>query len=184
MKREDLDTLVTCSADYWQGISCSSCFYYESMGAYLKNATKVEGCSISAFTYAVMRIMSGHFDTALVHAITKSSEVPSESALTNLCADPFYQRPLGLDDLSTAAMQSRLYMERHRITEEQAAKVVVKNLGNGHNNPNANRRGPVTIEEVLNSDPIAFPSNRWTGPQRIPMVPAPSSWPPRKRQTK
>ena len=157
IKREDLDTIVTCSSDYWQGISCSSCFYYESMGAYLKNATKVEGCSISAFIYAVMRIMSGHFDTALVHAITKSSEVPDESQLTNLCADPFYLRPLGLDDLSTAAMQARLYMERYQITEEQAAKVVVKNLGNGINNPNVSRKGPVSVGEVLNSEPIAYP---------------------------
>ncbi len=157
MKREELDTVVTSSADYWQGISCSSCFYYESMGAYLKNATKVEGCSLSAFIYAVMRIMSGHFDTALVHAITKSSEVPNESTLTNLCADPFYQRPLGLDDISTAAMQARLYMDRYQVTEQQAAKVVVKNLGNGISNPHVNRRGPVTVEEVLTSEPIAHP---------------------------
>jgi acetyl-CoA C-acetyltransferase len=104
-----------------------------------------------------MRIMSGHFGTALVHAITKSSEVPSESTLTNMSTDPFYQRRLGLDDISTAAMQARLYMDRYQITEEQAAKVVVKNLGNGVNNPDVNRKGPISVDEVLNSKPIAYP---------------------------
>ena len=157
MKREELGTIISSSSDHWQGISCSNSVYYEAVGAYLKNCSKTEEDGASAFAYGVMRIMSGHFDNALVHAITKSSEIPSLSTLTNLYADPFFYRPIGLDDVSTAAMQAKLYMDKYQITEEQAAKVVVKNLGNAVNNPYAHKKGKISIEEVLKSPVMAHP---------------------------
>lgn len=157
MRREELATSVSSSSDHWQGISCSNSVYYDALGAYLKNSSKTEEDGASAFMYGVMRIMSGHFDNALIHAITKSSEIPGLSTLTNLYGDPFFQRPVGLDDVSTAAMQARLYMDRHKITEEQAAKVVVKNLGNAVNNPYAHRKGKISVEKVLKSQVMAHP---------------------------
>ncbi len=157
MKREELGTIVSSSSDFWEGISCSNSVYYDAVGAYLKDSTKAAEDGASGFIYAVMRIMSGHFDNALVHAVTKSSEIPSLSTLTNLYADPFFQRPIGLDDISTAAMQARLYMDKYKITEEQAAKVVVKNLGNALNNPYVHKKGEISSEEVLKSPVMAHP---------------------------
>ncbi len=157
MKREELGTIVSSSSDFWQGISCSNTYYLDAIGAYLKDTTKASEDGAAGFIYATMRVMSGHFDNALVHAITKSSEIPSLSTLTNLYADPFFQRPVGLDDISAAAMQARLYMEKYKITEEQMAKVVVKNLGNALNNPYAHKRGKLTIHEVLRSPVVAYP---------------------------
>jgi acetyl-CoA C-acetyltransferase len=104
-----------------------------------------------------MRVMSGHFDTAVIHAITKSSEIPELSTLTNLSADPFFQRPVGIDDLSAAALQANLYMNRYGITEEQAAKVVVKNLGNALNNPYAFKKETLAVEDVLKSEKLTYP---------------------------
>jgi len=157
MKREELGTIISSSSDFWEGISCSNSVYYEAIGANLKDSSKAAEDGASGFVYAVMRIMSGHFDNALVHAVTKSSEIPSLSALTNLYADPFFQRPVCLEDISTAAMQAMLYMNKYKITEEQAAKVVVKNLGNALNNPYAHKRGKIGVEEVLKSDVMAYP---------------------------
>ena len=157
MKREELGTIVSSSSDLWQGISCSNSVYFEAIGAYLKDSTKAAEDGALGFIYGLMRVMSGHFDNALVHAITKSSEIPSLSTLTNLYADQFFQRPVGLDDVSAGAMQARLYMDKYKITEEQAAKVVVKNLGNAMNNPYAHKRGKVTVDEVLKSRVMAHP---------------------------
>jgi acetyl-CoA C-acetyltransferase len=157
MKREELGTIVSSSSDFWQGISCSNTFYFDAIGSYLKDSTKAAEDGAAGFLYGLMRIMSGHFDNALVHAITKSSEIPSLSTLTNLYADPFFQRPVGLDDVSTAAMQARLYMDKYKITEEQAAKVVVKNLGNALNNPYAHKKGKITVDEVMKSKVMAHP---------------------------
>jgi len=157
MKREELGTIITSSSDFWQGISCSNSVYFEAIGAYLKDSSKAAEDGASGFMYGLMRVMSEHFDNALVHAITKSSEIPSLSTLTNLYADPFFQRPVGLDDVSTAAMQARLYMDKYKITEEQAAKVVVKNLGNALNNPYAHKKGKISVDEVLKSKVMAYP---------------------------
>ncbi|MCK4722409.1 MAG: thiolase family protein, partial [Dehalococcoidia bacterium] len=157
MKRAELGTIITSSSDFWQGISCSNSVYFEAIGAYLKDSSKAAEDGASGFMYGLMRVMSGHFDNALVHAITKSSEIPSLSTLTNLYADPFFQRPVGLDDVSTAAMQARLYMEKYKITEEQAAKVVVKNLGNALSNPYAHKKGKISVDEVLKSEVMAYP---------------------------
>jgi len=157
MKREDLGTIISSSSDFWQGISCSNSVYYEAIGAYLKNSSKAAEDGAAGFLYGLMRVLSGHFDNALIHAITKASEIPSISTLTNLYADPFFQRPIGLDDVSSAAMQARLYMDKYGITEEQAAKVVVKNLGNALNNPYAHKNGKISVDEVLKSDTMAHP---------------------------
>ena len=157
MKRDDLDTIITSSSDFWQGISCSRSVYYEAMGAYLKDSSKAAEDGAQGFMYGLMRVMSGHFDTALVHSITKMSEIPSLSTLTNLYADPFFQRPIGLDDISTAGMQAKLYMHKYNITEEQAAKVAVKNLGNAGNNPHAHRQIKLSVDEVLKSDFLSHP---------------------------
>jgi len=156
MEREDLGTIISSSSDHWQGISCSNSYYYEAIGAYLKNSSKAPEDSAFAFLYGMMRIMTGHFDTALVHAVTKGSEIPGVSTLTNLYADPFIQRPVGLDDVSTAALQAVEYMDRYKITEEHAAKVVAKNRGNGLNNPYALKER-VSVEDVLKSQIMAYP---------------------------
>jgi len=155
--RDEIGTIITSSSDYWQGISCSNTYYYDAVGGYLKNSSKTEEDGAFAFLYGYLRVMSGHFDTAVVHAITKMSEIPEPSTLTNMYADPFFQRPIGIDDLSAAALQANLYMAKYGITEEQAAKVVVKNLGNARNNPYAFKKEKVTVEDVLKSERLTYP---------------------------
>ncbi len=155
--RDDIGTIVTSSSDYWQGISCSNTYYYDAVGGYLKNSSKTEEDGAFAFLYGYLRVMSGHFDTAIIHAITKMSEIPEPSTLTNMYADPFFQRPVGIEDLSAAALQANLYMAKYGITERQAAKVVVKNLGNARNNPYAFKKEKVTIQKVLKSEKLAYP---------------------------
>ena len=157
MRAESLGTIITCSSDFWIGVSISNSYLYEAAGAFLKDSSKPEEDSAFAFTYAVMRIMSGHFDTALVQAVIKASEIPSLSTLTSIYGDPFFQRPVGLDDVTTAAMQANLYMKEYKITEDQAAKVVVKNLSNALSNPYAHRKGKVSVDDVLKSKPVAYP---------------------------
>jgi acetyl-CoA C-acetyltransferase len=157
ISRDQIGTIITSSSDYWQGISCSNAYYYDAVGGYLKNSSKTEEEGSFAFLYGFMRLMSGHFETAVIHAITKSSEIPELSTLTNISADPFFQRPVAIDDLSAAALQANLYMETYGITEEQAAKVVVKNLTNALNNPYASKKEKITVKDVLKSEKITYP---------------------------
>jgi len=154
---DDIETIVSSTSDMWQGMGCSNVYHYDAAAGYLKDSTKAEEDSCLGFMYAYMRVLSGHFDIAMAISATKCSEVPPVATLTNLYCDPFYQRPIALDDVSSAAIQARLYMERYGITEEQAAKVSVKSLGNALRNPNAHRKMKITVKDVLKSEKIAYP---------------------------
>lgn len=154
---ERLDTIVTCSSDYWQGTGCSNVFYYEAAAAYLKDSPKTEGDSANAFAYACMRILSGLHRTALVVAVTKGSEAPPIASLSNLACDPFYLRPLAMEETAAAALQARLSLERYGMGPELLARVACRNLRNALYNPHAHRRGDFSQAEVMASPLVAEP---------------------------
>lgn len=158
VEREEVGTIVTAASDvFHSGISCANSYYWEASGGFLKNASRQDADSLFAFLYACMRILSGHFETAMVVALTKGSENPENDTVTSLYADPFYHRPLGINETTAAALQMRQYMEHYGISLEQCAMVTVKNLGNALYNPYAHVRKRVTVDEVLRSQPIADP---------------------------
>jgi len=172
LTREELGTVVTASSDIFHGgISCANSYYWETTGAFLKNASRQDGESLFAFFYGVMRILSGQYDTALVMALCKGSENPPNDTCTLMFADPFYQRPVGLTETTAAALQMRLYMEKYGVTREQCAKVAVKNLGNALLNPYAHRKGRYSVADVLGSPPSADPLTEMeTAPKSEGMV--------------
>jgi acetyl-CoA C-acetyltransferase len=158
LTRDDLGTVVSASSDIFHGgISCANAYYWETTGAFMKNASRQDGESLFAFMYGVMRILSGQYDTCLVISLCKGSENPENDACTLMFGDPFYHRELGLTETMAAALQMRTYMEKYGITKEQCAQVAAKNLGNALRNPYAHRRGKYTVEEVLASRPAADP---------------------------
>jgi len=107
---------------------------------------------------AVWQILSGDFETVLVGSVCHDSTYqPGDNAIENMVFDPFYHRPLGLDNCNTAALQAMRYMNKYGITREQCAKVAVKNLGNAKGNPLAIESGNVTVKDVLASKLIAYP---------------------------
>ena len=153
---DDMDSLVDCSCDMIDGRSISSVFSLEACGGYMKEETKVEGDGTQAVYYAVMRIMSGAFDTALVVSYSKTSE-SEPHYYTGLQSEPFYMTPMGLDYVSVSALQADTYMRKYGITREQAALVAVKNLGNAKNNPYAQRKKDLSVDDVLGSKMLATP---------------------------
>jgi acetyl-CoA C-acetyltransferase len=157
MDRSEIGTMVSSSADYWQGISCSNSYYYDAAGGNLKSGSKVTEDSVFALIYGMMRILSGHHRTALVVGVTKCSECPSEHTLTNLAADPFFHRPVGLNTVAVEALQARMYLNQHGPSEEQIARVVVKNMSNSERNPYSHRGGKFSIGEILSSSMMAAP---------------------------
>ncbi len=155
--RSEIGTMISSSADYWQGISCSNSYYYDSAGGNLKSGSKVSEDSVFALLYGMMRILSGHYRTALLVAVTKCSECPSEHTLSNLSADPFFQRPVGINGLAVAGLQARQYLDRYSPPAAAAAQVVVKNRANAAKNPYAHVQSTVTADEVLASPLVAAP---------------------------
>jgi acetyl-CoA C-acetyltransferase len=156
MTIREIDNVVTVSNDFWDGRTISSMAVMDACGAYEKNVSTVEGDGTFGVLYGMLRILSGSFGTTLVAAHCKGSEsVPS--LITNGMFDPIYQRALGLDAVSSAALQARRYLEKYRIREEQCAQVSVKNHGNAKNNPYAQLALDLSIEDVMRSRMVSDP---------------------------
>ena len=156
MTIDQVDNVVTVSNDFWDGRTISSMAVMDSTGSYGKNVSTVEGDGTFGAIYGCMRIWSGSYGTTLVVAHTKGSE-GRMNLITNAMFDPIYQRMLGIDAIAAAAMQARCYMEKYGITEEQCAKVSVKNHKNAKKNPYAQIKKDFTVQDVLNSRMIAEP---------------------------
>ena len=107
------------------------------MGTYCRHTEKVGGDGALAVYTAVLGILSGHFDVAIVESHLKESPMYSKNYVENWGFDPIYHQGIGLDYISAAALQAKRYMYKYGITSEQCAKVVVKNRKNAKNNPYA-----------------------------------------------
>ncbi len=155
--RSGIDTMVSSSSDYWQGISCSNSYYFDSAGANLKSGSKAAEDSGLGFIYGLMRVLSGDYKTVLVISVTKCSEAPSVHSVTHMGCDPFFQRPVGLNEAVVSGLQAKEYMNRYGLKEEELAKVVMKNLENAGKNPYAHRGAELTVEDILASPIMADP---------------------------
>jgi acetyl-CoA C-acetyltransferase len=119
----------------------------------MKDETKVDSDGINSIHYGLMRILSGNYDTALIVGYAMGgSEFPGHMIINHML-DPIYERQLGLiNEISAAALQAKVYMKKHRMTEEQLAKIAAKNLKNASRNPYALRKmAGVTSADVLSS---------------------------------
>jgi acetyl-CoA C-acetyltransferase len=152
----EIDNIVTISNDFWDGRTISSMAVTDACGAYGKDMTTVEGDGTFGALLGYMRTLSGSFDTTLVVAHSKISE-GNPRAIFNCAFDPIYERMLGLDAITSSALQARRYMAKYGVTEAQSAKVSVKNHKNAKNNPYAQLPLDIKVEDVLNSRMLADP---------------------------
>ena len=136
MELSDIDNVVTTTNDFFDGRTIACMPIAEAAGSYGRDATNVEGDGTLSAFYGLMRTLSGVYGSTMVTAHCKVSE-GSPRKLFNQAFDPIYDRLLGMDAISSCALQARAYTHRFGITEEQCAKVSVKNHGNAKNNPYA-----------------------------------------------
>ncbi len=152
----EVDNVVTVSNDFFDGRTISSMAIQDACGSFDKNVSTVEGDGTFGAAYGLMRILSGSFGTTLVCVHHKGSE-SQMPLITNAMFDPIYERFLGIEAVTSSALQARAYMDKYGITEEQCALVSVKNHGNAFRNPIAQLPLELTVEEVMASPYIADP---------------------------
>lgn len=156
MTIDDIDNVITTSSDFWDGRTISCMAVGDASGASDKNVSCVEGDGTYGAFYGMARTLSGYYKTTLVTGHSKGSESVS-SLITNAAFDPIYERGLGMDMVTAAALQANAYMHRTGVTAEQTALVSVKNHGNALKNPLAQLPMAITVDDVLQSEMIADP---------------------------
>ena len=111
----------------------------------------------TALWLAVNAIRAGQADVALVVGAEKMS-VPDLGLLSSGSEE--LETQLGLVAPASFALRARRHMHEFGTTLQQLAMVSVKNRRHAVNNPHAQYREPVTLEEVLASPMIADPITR------------------------
>jgi acetyl-CoA acetyltransferase len=113
----------------------------------------------ATFRQAVQAVESGAADAVLAGGVEQLSVADVEhvtDALAN-AADDVYENEQGLTFPGIYALLARQYMHTYGATREDLAAVSVKNHENAVENPLAQFRKAVPMDEVLASRPIATP---------------------------
>jgi acetyl-CoA C-acetyltransferase len=123
-------------------------------------ATRVESACASggmSFKQAYLDVASGNSEIVLAGGVEKMNDGADVTAALASAADQEYEVYNGITFPGLYAMIANAHMYEYKTTREQIAAVAVKNHKNGSNNPNAQFRNQITIEQVLNSSLVADP---------------------------
>jgi acetyl-CoA C-acetyltransferase len=154
--KDDVEAVVSCSQDHWDGRTISSMPIPDIVCSHLKDESKVAGDGAYAALYGAMHILSG--DNKLVLVVSHCAESHTDGTMIeNWSIDHIFHRMLGLDYTIGGAMQARRYMDKYKVTPEQFAKIVVKNKGNARKNIYAQEAMELTVDQVLKSRMLADP---------------------------
>jgi acetyl-CoA C-acetyltransferase len=123
-------------------------------------AMRVESACASggmAFRAAYFEVASGASDVVIAGGVEKTTDGADVTEVIGAATDTEYEAFHGATLAGLFAMMARLHMSRHGTTREQIAHVAVKNQTHAKNNPNAQMRSPITVEQVLSSPMVADP---------------------------
>ena len=148
---KDVDFVIDSGSDVLDGRSISNCGFLGAMGAHHKEESRVEDDGLWAAQYGVAKIASGSAQIGLIIAYSKPSESNVQQYYATM-ADPFIQRPVGLDDVGASGLLAQRYLSAHGLRPDDLAEVTAASWRK------ASRNGQVAMERVPSvSDVLAAP---------------------------
>ncbi len=117
------------------------------------------GSGSVSFREAYANVAAGFYDAVLVSGVEKVTHTGTDWTTTyfSYCSDFFYEGQSGASFPGLFASMARAYLTEFKATEEDFAKVAVKNHENGLLNHKAHMRKKITIDDVMNSAVVASP---------------------------
>jgi len=163
---EDIDASVICSAPEYDKQRSPSGLISEYLELTPKPAFYVETVCSSSSTglrVAWSLIKAGLHKVVAVIGFQKMSELSSRDAAERMGrgGDIIWESPFGITMPAGYAMYARAHMAKYGTTEEQLAKVRVKNSHYGAANPKATYRKELSLEDILNSEVITSPLKKF-----------------------
>jgi len=155
----DIDAIVIGNMDHFEGINYVDTWSVDGSGAYLKPIIKVTTGGTTGTTVAMAgyyHVASGLFDKVLTVAWEKNSESDTTGAIVT-AIEPILERPTFGGAINAMALQASMYMAKYGATEEDAARVAVRDRKHALNNPYAHLHLNLTIEDVMKSPMISYP---------------------------
>ncbi|MEW5945769.1 MAG: thiolase domain-containing protein [bacterium] len=111
---------------------------------------------------AYWHVASGRFKTVLVVCEEKMSPcVPHAQGVFLANYDEIFHRPIGTNVVRMCSLEMTRYMHESGASKEAIAMVAVKNKGNAMDNPYAQLPARITVDDVMNSEVLTWPVNRY-----------------------
>lgn len=132
----------------------------DAVGARNKRFMRVNSggsTGLSAVAVGYTHIAAGVCDIALVAGGDKVGESGDSQTILNKIWDPTYERALPLTTITMLAMSAVRAMHKYGMSEEDMARVTVKNRAHAALNPKAHLRRRVTIDDVFASRYVSWP---------------------------
>lgn len=148
------------SPDAMVGIGNAERIGVDAVGARNKRFLRINtggATGISSVAAAYYHVAAGACDVVLTAGADKVGECGDSQTVLNKIWDPTYERQLPLGTINMLAMSAVRYMDKYGMTEEDMARVVVKNRMQASKNPHAHLKKPTTVEEVFKSRYISWP---------------------------
>jgi acetyl-CoA acetyltransferase len=125
-------------------------------------AERVEGCAAAgalALKHATQDVRRGTHEAVLACGVEKMSAGGTGGATDSLSAafDRALEQRSGISAPSQYALLAQRYLHETDASEEDLARIAVKNHENGAANPRAQYRREIDVDSVLDSDYVAPP---------------------------
>jgi acetyl-CoA C-acetyltransferase len=154
---KEIDGFVATSEDFSEGYSIADEYSNDQLGAIQKPVSTVAGDFMQSLAQGCMMIQSGFSRIVAVQALSKASNMLTQSDLINFALDPVLNRPLDVHPDFVAGLEMNRYLYETGTTRQSCARVVVKNRRNALTNALAGHGAMVTVEDVLNAEVVAYP---------------------------
>jgi len=157
VERKDIDYQCAGSSDYIDGRAFSFSQVLEVMGAWPPvQDSHVEMDAVWAAHLVWVKMQAEECDTAIVAGFGKCSE-GSPTHVLNLQLDPFYLASLGLDHISTSALQASAYMAKAGVDDAGLAEVAARSRAAGAKNPDTQLRKAASAKELQGTPFVTKP---------------------------
>jgi len=165
MKLSDIDCVVHGTApDAFDGVHMKGEYLSDASGGYRKPYMRHfvgGGSGVLSPIHGWFHVASGLFDTCLVVAEEKMScAYPHPAGAFLTIFDHTTEQPLYPTLIWIFAIEMNRFMTTHGYRKEDIALVAVKNKKNAMDHPSAQLPGEITVQDVLNSEIMAWPVNR------------------------
>ncbi|MCW3066153.1 MAG: acetyl-CoA acetyltransferase [Solirubrobacterales bacterium] len=165
MTMDDIDAVVYAMAPTeFAGVSDIDKWVVGAIGAANKPWMRVHlgGATGGAAAAAGhLHVRSGLYENVLVVGGDKVAETPDAQFILNLIWDPFFERGMGLNTITMAALQTVRHMDRYGTTTAQLDQVSQRAWRRALRNPNAHLKGDLPIEQVRDAPVVSWPLRRY-----------------------
>jgi acetyl-CoA C-acetyltransferase len=155
----DIDAIVIGNMDHFEGINYVDCWSVDGSGGWMRPIIKLTTGGTTGSTLAIggyHMVASGLFEKVLIIGWEKNSESDTTGAITT-AFDPIWDRLVFAGAIAGLAAEGMAYMTEFGITDKDAARVSVRDRKHACNNPYAQLRKEVTLDEVLASPMLSDP---------------------------